>query len=137
MSSCESNIQKHNYICGKMILQNYVIVSLCQFATEPKTKQVELDKVQLNENIFNNDALVYSGFSSKKVRLAEKGSDRYIQVEFDGLWSKPKARYVCIEPWCGRADTLGFDGDIDQRVGNVSIGGFESVVKSYSIEFSY
>ncbi|MGQ4002799.1 aldose 1-epimerase family protein [Francisellaceae bacterium CB299] len=107
-----------------------------------KIKQVELDRVQLNENIFNNDALVYSGFSSKKVRLAEKGSNRYIQVEFDGfeylgLWSKPKARYVCIEPWCGRADTLGFDGDIDERIGNVSIGGFESVIKSYSIEFGY
>ena len=107
-----------------------------------KTKQVELDRVELCENVFNNDALVYSGFSSKKVRLVEKGSNRYIEVGFDGfeylgLWSKPKAKYVCIEPWCGRADTLGFDGDIDQRVGNVSIDGFGSVVKSYTIEFGY
>ena len=39
---------------------------------------------------------MYSGFTDKKVRLAEKGSKRYIQVNFDGfeylgLWSKPKA----------------------------------------------
>ena len=107
-----------------------------------KTKQVELDRVQLNESIFNNDALVYSGFSSKKVRLAEKGLNRYIQVEFDGfeylgLWSKPKAKYVCIEPWCGRSDTLGFDGDIDKRIGNVLIDGFGNVIKSYTIEFGY
>lgn len=105
-----------------------------------EVKNQTLSKISLDNHTFDDDALVYSGFSSKKVRLTEKGSNRYIQVEFDGfeylgLWSKPKARYVCIEPWCGRSDTLGFDGDIDQRIGNVSIDGFSSVVKSYTIEF--
>ncbi|APC96803.1 aldose 1-epimerase family protein [Francisella frigiditurris] len=109
-----------------------------------ETKHFKISKVQLSNHTFDNDALVYSGFSDKKVRLAEKGSDRYIEVTFDGfeylgLWSKPKANapYVCIEPWCGRSDTLGMGVDIEYRIGNIDIQPQEKFSRSYSIEFGY
>lgn len=107
-----------------------------------RTDTVELSKIPVNNNTFDNDALVYSGFTSKKVRLAEKNSSRYVEVKFDGfeylgLWAKPKAEYVCIEPWCGRADTVGFSGDISDRIGNVTIPASSSFSRAYSIEFGY
>lgn len=74
-----------------------------------EAKHFKLFKIELDNYTFDNDALVYSRFTDKKVRLAEKGSKRYIKVNFDGfeylrLWSKPKINvpYVCIEPRCGR-----------------------------------
>ncbi|QIW10947.1 aldose 1-epimerase family protein [Francisella sp. LA112445] len=107
-------------------------------------KHFKLSKIELDNHTFDNDALVYSGFTDKKVRLAEKDSDRYVEVSFDGfeylgLWSKPKANapYVCIEPWCGRSDTLGMDLDIEYRIGNVDIEPQQNFSRSYTIEFGY
>ena len=34
-----------------------------------------------------------------------------------GIWSKPGAPYVCLEPWCGRCDKRGFAGDISEKPG--------------------
>jgi len=34
-----------------------------------------------------------------------------------GIWQKPGARYLCIEPWAGIADPVGFDGDFTEKPG--------------------
>src|SRR3546814_11736447 len=34
-----------------------------------------------------------------------------------GLWQKPGAHHLCIEPWAGMADPEGFDGDIWMKPG--------------------
>ncbi|BCD92361.1 hypothetical protein fh0823_25000 [Francisella halioticida] len=109
-----------------------------------ETEYFKLFKVELDNYTFDDDALVYSSFSDKKVRLAEKDSERYIEVSFDGfeylgLWSKPHAGapYICIEPWCGRSDTLGMDVDIKYRIGNVDIEPQQNFSRSYTIEFGY
>ena len=39
-----------------------------------------------------------------------------------GVWTKPGgARFVCIEPWHGVADPVGFDGDLWEKPGIVAI----------------
>ena len=34
-----------------------------------------------------------------------------------GIWPKPGARYLCIEPWQGIADPAGFTGDFRDKPG--------------------
>ncbi len=34
-----------------------------------------------------------------------------------GLWQKPGAHYLCIEPWAGMADPVNFDGEIWDKPG--------------------
>jgi galactose mutarotase-like enzyme len=34
-----------------------------------------------------------------------------------GIWTKAGARFVCIEPWHGIADPVGFDGEIWDKPG--------------------
>ena len=34
-----------------------------------------------------------------------------------GIWTKPGAHYVCIEPWHGIADPEGFTGDFRDKPG--------------------
>jgi galactose mutarotase-like enzyme len=34
-----------------------------------------------------------------------------------GIWTRPGARFVCIEPWHGIADRQGFDGEIWDKPG--------------------
>jgi galactose mutarotase-like enzyme len=48
--------------------------------------------------------------NSTKVKLRSKKSPHGVEVHYDGfpfigLWAAPNADFVCIEPWCGIADS--------------------------------
>ncbi len=48
------------------------------------------------------------------IRSTEDASELRLHPEkfpWLGIWSKPGAPFVCIEPWYGHADPVGFEGD--------------------------
>ncbi len=77
--------------------------------------------ISMNEHTFDGDAFVIEDRQVDKVELWTKNGTKQVSVEFDmplvGLWSPPKknAPFVCIEPWYGRADRVGFAGDLSER----------------------
>ena len=34
-----------------------------------------------------------------------------------GVWTKPGAGFVCVEPWHGMADPVGYDGEMADKPG--------------------
>ncbi|RUT80154.1 aldose 1-epimerase family protein [Ancylomarina longa] len=65
--------------------------------------------LNLHPELFVNDALIFKNIQSKSVSLKSKKSNFQLKVSFSdfpylGLWAKPNAPYVCIEPWIGIAD---------------------------------
>jgi galactose mutarotase-like enzyme len=49
-----------------------------------------------------------------------KNNQPYISVEFKGfpylgIWTKPNAPFLCIEPWCGLADNVNHNGNIYEK----------------------
>ena len=38
-----------------------------------------------------------------------------------GVWTKPKAGYICIEPWQGIADPEGYTGELRDKPGIVLV----------------
>jgi galactose mutarotase-like enzyme len=38
-----------------------------------------------------------------------------------GIWQKPGAYYLCIEPWQGIADPVGYAGDFRDKPGVVTL----------------
>jgi len=75
--------------------------------------------IAVHENLFDNDALILTGIKSKCVSLVLDGKP---SVHFDmggapvlGVWAKPGAQYVCIEPWFGLNDSNEFTPDISQK----------------------
>ncbi len=63
-------------------------------------------EIEITEDVFKKDALILSGIKSEKLRI--KGEN---EIEFTfgkcpvlGIWAKPGAPYVCIEPWYGIND---------------------------------
>ena len=86
---------------------------------------MELDSdvmLPLTPGLFENDALVLEEYQIDQVILYDKDCNPYIAVETQdapvwGLWSPPakNAPFVCIEPWMGRCDYQGYDGDISGR----------------------
>ncbi len=75
----------------------------------------------LTDALFAQDALVWDPVVSRSVRYGAPDGPQ-LRVNYPGLpklgiWSKPGARFVCIEPWAGIADPEGFAGDIFDKPG--------------------
>ncbi|MDO5548497.1 MAG: aldose 1-epimerase family protein [Eubacteriales bacterium] len=50
-----------------------------------------------------------------------------------GIWSKPDAPFICLEPWDGRCDNTGFAGEISEKPGILSLAPNGSYEKEYCI----
>ncbi|MFT5724107.1 MAG: galactose mutarotase-like enzyme [Bacteroidia bacterium] len=87
------------------------------------TKPVfDKNRIQLTQSIFDEDALIFSNLNSKSVTLRTSNNERLVEVRFEGfpflgIWAKPKANYVCIEPWCGIADHKDHNQNIFEKEG--------------------
>lgn len=78
-------------------------------------------KLPLSYSIFKNDALVFKTLKSKSITISEN-SKPFINVKFDafpnlGIWTKPNAKFICIEPWFGYSDTINCDGNLYKKEG--------------------
>ena len=77
---------------------------------------VDMDgnKVIITKDIFNDDALILSNYSSDVVTLKSNNHNRQVKFNFKspllGIWAKPGAPYVCIEPW---TSCPSYDGKVD------------------------
>lgn len=56
-------------------------------------------------------SLTYGGATGPRLRLS------FGPVSHLGIWTKPGAGFVCIEPWRGVADPVDFDGEFDTKPG--------------------
>ena len=77
-------------------------------------------KLHLTRDLFKDDALVFKNLQSRMVTIKSTKHDRSLSVEFPhfnylGLWAKPGADFVCIEPWLGCADSAGEAKDISVK----------------------
>ena len=75
----------------------------------------------LRDDLFEAGALIWDRLESRSVVYAAPGAPR-ITVEFDGLpqlgiWTKPGAGFICIEPWHGHADPEDFSGEFRDKPG--------------------
>ncbi len=90
---------------------------------------VEGNKLYLTPELFDDDALIFSDLNSSVVTL--HGQDRTVRFDFGdapflGVWAKPNAPYVCLEPWYGVNDDRIRYGDISQKRGIQSLEPDES-----------
>lgn len=107
----------------------------------PCTFPVLKDETDLviTKDIFKEDALIFHGVKSENVTL--KCSDRSVRFNLGGapylgIWAKPGAPYVCIEPWFGVNDSQEKKADFSQKdaIENIPVG--EKFSFSWSAEFS-
>lgn len=68
-------------------------------------------KLPLSKKLFEKDALVLKNLQSNKVSLKSTTHEHGLDFFFDGfpflgIWAAKHADFVCIEPWCGIADSV-------------------------------
>jgi len=76
----------------------------------------------LNKQLFQKDALVFKDLRSDKVSLRSVKTPRCINFTFTGfpylgIWAAKNADFVCIEPWCGIADSVHSDQQLINKEG--------------------
>jgi galactose mutarotase-like enzyme len=75
----------------------------------------------LDDALFTQDALIWDPVHSQSVRYGASTGPQ-LRVDFPdtpmlGIWTKPGAAFVCIEPWHGIADPVGFSGELTEKPG--------------------
>lgn len=94
--------------------------------------------INLHSHIFDDDALVFKNLNSSKVSLKSKTSQQVLSMDFEGfpylgIWAKPDANYVCIEPWIGIADSVDTDRNFETKEGLIRLQANKSFIAAYSI----
>jgi galactose mutarotase-like enzyme len=79
----------------------------------------------LDDSLFTNDAIIMTEPRSRRLVYGAPGGTKLAIAYEDfpqlGIWSKPGAPYVCIEPWQSFADFSGFSGTLFDKPGIVRL----------------
>lgn len=86
---------------------------------------VDGQDLRLDDGLFASGALVLTELAGRGATYGARVGPR-LRIDYPdsphlGVWSKPGAPFVCIEPWQGYADPAGFDGEIWDKPGIVRL----------------
>ncbi len=75
----------------------------------------------MRDDLFRDDVLILDQVKSRSVLYGGRSGPR-LRIAFPdavylGLWTKPGAPFICIEPWHGITDSQGFTGDFMEKPG--------------------
>ena len=111
----------------------------CVDAEAEKEITLENGYLALDTDSFNDDALIIEDGQVEAVTLCDQNRTPYLTLQFDaplvGIWSPPgkNAPFVCIEPWYGRTDSVGYNDYFQDRKWMQTLGLGREFVASYQI----
>jgi galactose mutarotase-like enzyme len=79
-------------------------------------------KLSLSKALFQQDALVFKNLASSTISLKSDRSPHGLDLFFPGfpfmgIWAAKNADFVCIEPWCGIADSVSTSQQLTEKEG--------------------
>lgn len=106
---------------------------------EKLSKYFRENRIFLNEKTFEKDALIIKNINSSKIYLKTE-SKTILAFEFRGfpylgIWSKPGAPFVCIEPWQNHTDDVDSSGNFVDKEDILKLEPNEEFKSEYSVEF--
>ncbi|HTL09861.1 MAG TPA: aldose 1-epimerase family protein [Chitinophagaceae bacterium] len=105
-------------------------------------KPVELlnqtDRLPLSKTLFAKDALVFKGLASNSVALKSDKHNHGLLFDFTGfpylgIWAAKNADFVCIEPWCGIADSVHSQQQLTNKEGIQVLQPAKNFARSWSV----
>jgi galactose mutarotase-like enzyme len=100
---------------------------------------VQNRRLALRDELFVADALIFDQIVSRTVTYGSDIGPRialsFPGVPYLGVWSKPGANFICIEPWHGITDPQGFGGELQDKPGSLIVppGGTATVGMSITL----
>jgi galactose mutarotase-like enzyme len=80
------------------------------------------NRLNLKKSLFYQDALVFKYPASSEISLISGKTPHGIlfqmgEFPFLGIWSSKDADFICLEPWCGIADSVNSDQQLEHKEG--------------------
>lgn len=96
-------------------------------------------KLPLHHELFVDDAIVLQGLRSSYLTLRSSRGSRGLRFGIKdwphlGLWAPAQAPFVCIEPWQGHADPYGYDGELANKPGIVTLAQGDCWERSWTVQ---
>ncbi len=96
-------------------------------------------QLPLHHSLFYDDAIVFKNLQTTKVTLGSTRHAHGIDFYFDGfpylgIWAAKDAPFVCIEPWCGHADTVGHNQQFTEKPGIESLEAGGNWERTWKVE---
>lgn len=96
-------------------------------------------RLTLKKELFYKDAIVFKHLNSDAISVISDKTPHGVKVEFTGfpyigIWAAKDADFVCIEPWCGIADSVNASGELEDKKGINSLEPGAKFEVSYGIE---
>lgn len=106
---------------------------------ELRTIPLKDKTLPLKHELFYEDALVIKAMSSNKISLQNKVNSHGLHFTFDGfpffgIWAAKDANFVCLEPWCGIADSVNHSGQLSDKEGIVILSAEESWQRTWQVD---
>lgn len=123
---------KDQYLVYHKIEQNLI---------DEETKELPLNdgKLELQHSLFYDDALVFKSLKSDCISIGNKNNGHGLEFSFEGfpffgIWSAKDADFVCLEPWCGIADSIHHHQQLEEKEGIVSLEAGEQWKRSWKVD---
>jgi galactose mutarotase-like enzyme len=88
---------------------------------DPLPSPVSDRRLDLQDALFVDDALIFDRLQSTHLTYGANRGQKILvsfpDTPYLGLWSKPNAPFVCIEPWAGIADPDNYQGEFSAKPG--------------------
>ncbi len=97
-------------------------------------------RLVVRDELFEDDALIFLELKSRSLRFGPaNGGSPALEIEFEsmphlGVWTKPGAPFLCIEPWFGYASPEDFSGPLTEKPGSINLARGEAKTFAMSIE---
>ncbi len=89
-----------------------------------QTQPVELEegKLKITKELFKDDALVFKNLESNELTLKSEKESKSLIFRFEnfpyfGIWAAKNAPFICLEPWCGIADSESHNQELTDKEG--------------------
>ena len=103
-----------------------------------KAHELKVPKLSLTKDLFKDDALIFKKLKSKYIDLVDTKRREVIRVHANtpywGIWAKEDAPFVCIEPWCGIADSATHNQQLTEKEGINTLNAHESFDRTWTVE---
>jgi galactose mutarotase-like enzyme len=96
-------------------------------------------RLQLKKELFYTDAIVFKQLKSDKVSLLSQKTTNGLEFDFTGfpflgIWAAKNADFVCIEPWCGIADSVTANQQLLDKEGINKLGAMQTFERVWSVK---
>ncbi|MFT4032637.1 MAG: aldose 1-epimerase family protein [Siphonobacter sp.] len=109
--------------------------------SEPVLLRANTSRLPLTHELFYEDALVFKQLNATHITLKSDKTPHQLAFHFEnfpflGIWAAPNAPFVCIEPWCGIADSVKHDQNLETKEGINRLAPTATFKRNWSISLT-